>query len=141
MKTTIIKIEEKDRAWLLIDASNKPLGRLAVKIANALRGKGKPIFAPQVDTGDYVVVLNAAKVKLTGKKEDNKIYQRYSGYRSGQQRIAAHVVRERHPDRLIVQAVKRMLPKNLTSSKVMTRLKVYAGDKHPHLAQNPRKAD
>lgn len=141
MKTTIIKIEEKDRAWLLIDASNKPLGRLAVKIANALRGKGKPIFAPQVDTGDYVVVLNAAKVKLTGKKEDNKIYQRYSGYRSGQQRIAAHVVRERHPDRLIIQAVKRMLPKNLTSSKVMTRLKVYAGDKHPHLAQNPRKAD
>jgi len=141
VKTTIIKIEEKDRAWLLIDASNKPLGRLAVKIANALRGKGKPIFAPQVDTGDYVVVLNAAKVKLTGKKEDNKIYQRYSGYRSGQQRIAAHVVRERHPDRLIIQAVKRMLPKNLTSSKVMTRLKVYAGDKHPHLAQNPRKAD
>lgn len=141
MKTSIPKITEKDRAWLLIDASNKPLGRLAVKIANALRGKGKPIFAPQIDNGDYVVVLNADKVKLTGKKEDLKIYQRFSGYRSGQQRVAAHVIRERHPERLIVQAVKRMLPKNNTSRKVMTRLKVYAGDKHPHLAQNPRKAD
>ncbi|OGV61409.1 MAG: 50S ribosomal protein L13 [Lentisphaerae bacterium RIFOXYA12_FULL_48_11] len=141
MKTSIPKITEKDRAWLLIDASNKPLGRVAVKIANALRGKGKPIFAPQVDNGDYVVVLNANKVKLTGKKEDQKIYQRYSGYRSGQQRLAANVIRERHPDRLIVQAVKRMLPKNHTSRKVITRLKVYAGDKHPHLAQNPKNAD
>ena len=141
MKTFIPKITEKDRSWLLIDASEKPLGRLAATIAKFLRGKNKPIFAPQIDAGDYVVVINAAKVKLTGKKEEQKIYQRYSGYRSGQQRIAAHVVRERHPDRLIVQAVKRMLPKNNTSRKIMTRLKVYAGDKHPHVAQNPKKAD
>ena len=141
MKTFIPKVAEKDRVWLLIDASGKPLGRLAVKIANALRGKNKPIFAPQVDTGDYVVIINADKVKLTGKKEEKKIYQRFSGYRSGQQRIPAHVIRERHPERMIIQAVKRMLPKNHTSRKIMTRLKVYAHDKHPHVAQNPRKAD
>ena len=131
---------DKDRAWLLIDATGKPLGRLAVKIANALRGKTKPIFAPQADTGDFVVVINAAKVKLTGKKEDQKIYQRYSGYRSGQQRVAAHVIRERHPDRMISLAVRRMLPKNVTSRKIMTRLKIYSGDKHPHAAQGPKNA-
>jgi large subunit ribosomal protein L13 len=141
VKTTIPVITEKDRAWHLIDANDKPLGRLAVKIANVLRGKNKPIFAPQIDAGDYIVVINASKVKLTGKKEDQKIYQRYSGYRSGQQRIPAHVLRERHPDRMIVQAVKRMLPKTNTSRKVMTRLKVYAGDKHPHVAQNPVKSE
>lgn len=141
MKTSITKVSEKDRSWLLLDASGKPLGRLAVKIANILRGKNKPIFAPQADTGDYVVIINASKVKLTGKKEDQKIYQRFSGYRSGQTRVSAHVVRERHPDRMIKQAVKRMLPKNLTSPKLMTRLKVYPGEKHPHVAQSPRKAD
>ncbi len=141
MKTFIPKITEKDRSWILIDAANKPLGRLAVKISNALRGKGKPCFMPQIDIGDYVIVLNAEKVRLTGKKEEQKIYQRYSGYRSGLQRIPANVLRERHPDRMIVQAVKRMLPKNKTSRKIMTRLKVYAGDKHPHAAQKPRKAE
>ena len=131
----------KDRVWLLFDADGKTLGRLAVQIANALRGKNKPIFAPQSDTGDFVVVINASKVKLSGKKEDQKIYQRYSGYRSGQQRITAHVVRERHPDRMITQAVKRMLPRNTTARKIMTRLRVFAGDKHTHAAQNPRKVN
>jgi large subunit ribosomal protein L13 len=139
VKTFIPEITIKDRSWLLFDADGKTLGRLAVKIANALRGKNKAIFAPQIDTGDFVVVINADKVRLTGKKEDQKIYQRYSGFRSGQQRIPAHVIRERHPDRLIVQAVKRMLPKNNISRKVMTRLKIYAGDKHPHVAQKPLK--
>ncbi|MDD4872399.1 MAG: 50S ribosomal protein L13 [Kiritimatiellae bacterium] len=138
MKTFIPEINVKDRSWLLFDANGKTLGRLAVRIANALRGKNKPIFAPQIDAGDFVVVINAEKVVLTGKKEDQKIYQRYSGFRSGQQRIPAHVIRERHPDRLIVQAVKRMLPKNNTARKIMTRLKIYAGDKHPHVAQKPR---
>ena len=137
MKTTIPVITEKDRVWHLINADGKPVGRLAVKIANALRGKNKPIFAPQIDAGDYVIVINAEKVKLTGKKEENKIYQRFSGYRSGQQRIPAHMLRERHPERIIIQAVKRMLPKNNTSRKIVTRLKVYAGDKHPHGSQNP----
>ena len=131
----------EDRVWLLFDADGRTLGRLAVQIANALRGKNKPIFAPQSDTGDFVVVINAAKVKLSGKKEDQKIYQRYSGYRSGQQRVAAHVIRERHPDRMITQAVKRMLPKNTTARKIMTRLRVFAGDKHTHAAQKPRKVN
>lgn len=125
----------------MIDASGRPLGRLAVRIANILRGKIKAIYAPQIDTGDYVIVINAEKVALSGSKEMNKIYKHFSGYRSGLKEIPAHVVRERHPDRMISLAVKRMLPRNMTSRKVMTRLKIYAGDKHPHAAQNPGKIE
>lgn len=138
MKTFLPKITDKDRRWHLIDATEKPLGRLAVRIANILRGKNKAIFAPQIDTGDYVVVINAAKVGLTGKKETQKIYKHFSGYRSGLKELEANVVREKHPDRMISLAVKRMLPRNHTSRKLMTRLKIYAGDKHPHTAQNPK---
>lgn len=141
MKTFLPKDPGDDRAWLLVDAQDKPLGRLAVKIADILRGKNKATFTPHVDTGDFVVVVNAEKVKLTGRKNEQKIYQRYSGYRDGLREIKASVVRERHPDRLIKSAVKGMLPKNNLSRKMFTRLKVYAGNQHPHAAQNLRKVE
>jgi len=137
MKTFLPKDPGAQRAWLLIDAAGQPLGRLAVRIANLLRGKHKPIFCPQVDTGDFVVVINAEKVKLTGRKETQKLYDRFSGYRSGLKRIPAAVVRARHPDRLIRLAVRGMLPKNHLGRKMFRRLKVYAGAEHPHTAQKP----
>jgi len=141
MKSFVAKDPGVERAWVVVDAADKTLGRLAVKIANVLRGKDKPTFTPHVDTGGFVVVINAEKVKLTGKKDEQKIYQRYSGYRSGLKEIPASVMRERHPDRLITLAVKGMLPKNKLAVKMLTRLKVYAGDQHPHVAQKPQVAD
>ena len=119
----------------MVDATDKTVGRLAVKIANILRGKTKPTFSPQVDTGDFVVVINAEKIKLTGRKEEQKIYQRYSGYRSGLKELTAASMRERHPERLIELAVRGMLPKNALGRKVIKRLKAYAGPEHPHEAQ------
>jgi len=130
-----------DREWLLVDAEGQPLGRLAVKIADILRGKHKPTFTPNVDTGDFVIVINASKVKLTGNKEQQKVYQRYSGYRGGLKEVTAAAMRERHPDRLIRLAVKGMLPKNNLSRKMFTKLKVYAGEEHPHDAQKPRQVE
>lgn len=138
MKTFLPKDPGKNRAWFLVDAKDKPLGRLAVRIADILRGKNKVTFTPHIDTGDFVVVTNAEKVKLTGNKNEQKVYQRYSGYRSGLKEIKASVLRERHPERLIKMAVHGMLPKNNLSRKVFRRLKVYAGAQHPHAAQNPR---
>lgn len=141
MKTYVAKELGADRPWLLVDAEGKTLGRLAVKIANALRGKDQPTYTPHVDTGAFIVVLNADKVKLTGKKEEKKIYQRYTGYRGGLRETPASVMRERHPDRIITLAVKGMLPKNTLSRKMMTRLKVFAGTNHPHEAQKPQSVD
>ena len=141
MKTFVAKDPGTARGWVLVDAENKPLGRLAVRIADILRGKTKATFTPHVDTGDFVVVVNAEKVKLSGKKDEQKIYRRYSGYRGGLKEIKASVVRERHPDRLIRLAVRGMLPKNNLSRKLFRRLKVYPGDQHPHAAQNPQKVD
>ncbi|MFC1462195.1 50S ribosomal protein L13 [Verrucomicrobiota bacterium] len=135
MKTTLPKDPGTKREWLLVDATDKTVGRLAVKIANILRGKTKPTFSPQVDTGAFVVVINAEKIKLTGRKEEQKIYQRYSGYRSGLKEMTAATVRERHPERLITLAVRGMLPKNAMGRKVIKRLKAYAGPEHPHQAQ------
>jgi len=126
-----------DRSWYVVDAENKPLGRLAVGVTAILRGRNKPTFTPHVDTGDFVVVINADKVKLTGRKENQKLYQRFSGYRSGLKKVSASVVRERHPERMILQAVKGMLPKNNLSRRMFSRLKVYAGAEHPHAAQSP----
>ena len=126
-----------ERQWTTIDAADKPLGRLAVLIANALRGKNTRTFDPSVDTGAFVVVTNAAKVLLTGRKDEQKTYQTYSGYRGGQKTIPVATMRDRHPDRIIRLAVWGMLPKNNLSKKVMTRLKVYAGAEHPHAAQKP----
>ncbi len=138
MKTFLPKDPGTNRDWIVVDVADKPLGRAAVRIANALRGKEKPTFTPAVDTGDFVIVINAARVKLTGSKENAKIYQRYSGYRGGRKTFTAAEVRERHPDRLIREAVTGMLPGNNLCRRMLTRLKVYAGPDHPHQAQQPR---
>ena len=125
------------RQWFIVDAKDKPLGRLAVVIANKLRAKDLPTFDPSVDAGAFVVVVNAALVKLTGKKEQQKDYQRYSGYRDGLKHFTAATMREKHPDRMIKEAVWGMLPKNTIARKMMTRLKVFAGPEHTHAAQKP----
>ncbi len=138
MKSTLPKDPGDDREWLMVDAADRPLGRLAVKIANSLRGKDKPTFSPQVDTGAFVVVVNADKIKLSGRKDDQKVYHRYSGWRGGLREIPAATMRERHPDWMIKLAVQRMLPKNRLSRQMVRRLKVYAGAAHPHDAQQPR---
>jgi large subunit ribosomal protein L13 len=141
MKSFVPKDPGNDRRWMLVDAEGKVLGRLAVAIADVLRGKRKPTYAPHVDTGDFVVVINAEKVKLSGTKEQNKMYDRYSGYRSGLRSVSAAMLRQKHPDRMIKLAVKGMLPKNNLSRGMFKRLKVYAGGEHPHVAQNPERVD
>lgn len=125
------------RKWLLVDAKDVVLGRLAVVIANKLRAKDSPSFDPSVDAGAFVIVVNAAKVKLTGKKEEQKDYQRYSGYRNGLKHFTAAEMRASHPERMIMEAVWGMLPKNNIARKMMTRLKVFAGAEHAHAAQKP----
>ncbi len=137
-KTTLPQLPTNDdRKWYIVDAANKPLGRLAVKVANVLRGKDKPDFSPAVDTGAFVIVINAEKVVLTGKKEEQKMYQDYTGWRGGRTERPASVIRETNPERLINDAVWGMLPKNNTADRRMTRLKVFAGAEHPHAAQKP----
>ena len=125
------------RKWFLVDAKDQVLGRLAVMIANKLRAKAPPSFDPPVDDGAFVIVVNAAQVKLTGKKETQKDYQRYSGYRDGLKHFTAATMRRLHPDRIIKEAVWGMLPKNTIARKMMTRLKVFAGPEHTHAAQKP----
>jgi len=138
MKTVSAKKEEVQHEWYLVDATDKILGRLATQIANVLRGKNKPIFTPHVDTGDFIIVTNAEKVKLTGKKLENKRYYRHSGYPGGFRVRTAQEVLKKKPEDLIMLAVKGMLPKNRLGSKLLTKLKVYAGKAHPHEAQQPR---
>ncbi len=138
MKTSLPKESDIQRQWYVVDAAEKPLGRLAVGVTNLLRGRGKPIFTPHVDTGDFVVVINAEKVKLTGAKETSKTYQRFSGYRGGLDVRTAAFVRERNPERMVEEAVHGMLPRNHMSREVFRRLKVYAGEAHPHTAQQPK---
>ena len=127
----------ENRPWFIIDAADKPLGRLAVVVANKLRAKDKPSFDPSVDAGAFVIVTNAALVKLTGSKEEKKEYQRYSGFRGGRKTFTAAEMRASHPDRMIKEAVWGMLPKNNIARKMMTRLKVFAGAEHTHAAQKP----
>ena len=141
MKTTIPKDAAAQRGWVLIDAADRPLGRVAVLIANTLRGKNKVTYTPHVDTGDFVVVVNADKVRLTGKKELTKTYDRYTRWPGGLKTTTAAALRQRHPDQLIRLAVKGMLPKNHLSRMVFSKLKVYAGAEHPHAAQAPRKVE
>jgi large subunit ribosomal protein L13 len=136
MKTFAAKKEEVTREWFVVDAANQPTGRLAVFIADILRGRDKPTYTPNVDTGAFVIVVNAEKIKLTGNKEEGKIYQDFSGYPSGLTERTAAAIREKHPERIITQAVEGMLPKNRLSRQTMTRLKVYVGPNHPHAAQN-----
>jgi len=136
-KTFIPKNPGEARSWQLVDATDKPLGRLAVNIANTLRGKNRPTFDPSVDQGDFVIVVNAEKVRLTGRKVEQKEYQRYSGWRGGLKTFTAKTMLEKHPDRVILEAVWGMLPKNTISRKMMSRVKVYRGTQHPHEAQKP----
>lgn len=138
MKTSLPKESEIQRSWYLVDAAGKPLGRLAVKIANLLRGRTKATFTPHIDTGDFVVVINARDVKLTGSKDATKLYHRYTGFRSGHKTTTAAMMRERHPDRIVIKAVEGMLPANNMSRTIIKRLKVFAGAEHAHAAQNPK---
>ena len=138
MKTTIAKEDDLGRSWFLVDATEKPAGRLATRIAHILRGKNKPTFTPHVDTGDFVVVINAEKVKLSGAKDEKKIYKDFSGYPGGLKLRTAETIRAKDPTRILSQAVKGMLPRNRLSRGLLTRLKVYAGPEHPHSAQKPQ---
>ncbi|MDP7010032.1 MAG: 50S ribosomal protein L13 [Verrucomicrobiota bacterium] len=137
MKTFLPKIDMQRRSWRIVDADGLVLGRVAEKIANTLRGRDKPTYTPHLDAGDFVIVINAEKVRLTGNKETDKEYQSYSGYRGGLKRIPLADVRAKHPERLIMKAVKGMLPKNRLAAKLLTKLKIYKGSEHPHTAQNP----
>jgi len=137
MKTHLPKVNLDQRKWHIVDANGAVLGRLAVKIANILRGKNKPVYTPHLDAGDFVVVINAEKVRVTGKKEDNKEFMTYSGWKGGEKYTSVAQVRARHPERLITHAVRGMVPKNRLGRVLMTKLKVYKGDKHPHAAQKP----
>ncbi len=137
MKSFVPKENEIQREWIVVDATDVPAGRLAVFIADKLRGKDKPTFTPHVDTGAFVIVTNCEKIKLSGAKDDKKIYQDYTGYSSGLKERKASVIRATHPERIITQAVRGMLPKNRLARQMITRLKVYTGATHPHGAQQP----
>jgi len=137
MKTYLPKVNLEQRKWHVIDAKGAVLGRLAVQIADVLRGKNKPVFTPHLDAGDFVVVINAEKVTLTGKKEINKKFMSYSGWKGGEKFTSVAQVRARHPEKLITHAVRGMVPKNRLGRVLMTKLKVYKGDQHPHAAQKP----
>jgi large subunit ribosomal protein L13 len=135
------KKEDFQRNWYLVDAENKVLGRLASELAKILRGKNNPAFTPHVDTGDYVVVINADKVNLTGKKWKEKVYYRHSGYPGGIKSITADNLKAKRPEDLIRLAVKGMLPKNRLGRKLFKKLKIYAGAEHPHQAQQPKQIE
>jgi large subunit ribosomal protein L13 len=135
MKTYSVKTSDIERRWRVIDASGKTLGRIATEVARLLRGKDKPMYSPHLDIGDFVVVINAAKVRVTGKKAEEKIYYRHSQYPGGLKSITFAKMLETHPTRLIEHAVKGMLPHNRQGRAMASRLKVYAGDTHPHQAQ------
>jgi large subunit ribosomal protein L13 len=138
MKTFSAKNEEVDHNWWVIDAADVPLGRVAELAAVLLRGKHKPIFTPHIDTGDFVIVINAKRVKLTGKKETDKVYTSFSGYVGGHKSETPKSRRERRPELLIELAVRGMIPHNRLGRSTYTKLKVYAGAEHPHAAQNPK---
>lgn len=137
MKTYIAKKEDIKRKWYIIDADNYTLGRLSTKVADVLRGKTKAIYTPHVDTGDFVIVINAASVKLTGRKEEKKLYRTYSGYQGGLKVTKASEIRKKKPEYMIKQAVRNMIPKNKLGRAVFKKLKVYAGSEHKHEAQKP----
>ena len=137
MKTYLPKVHLDQRKWHVIDADGAILGRLAVQIADILRGKNKPVFTAHLDAGDFVVVVNAEKVRVTGSKETDKEYMSYSGWRGGEKYRTVAQVRARHPEKLIHHAVRGMVPKNRLGRVLMTKLKVYKGPQHPHGAQQP----
>lgn len=132
------KASEIERHWHVVDADGQILGRLATQVATLLRGKHKPTFTPHMDNGDFVVVVNAEKIRVTGKKPEQKMYYRYSGYPGGLKETSYRLLQQRHPDRIIKFAVKGMLPKNRLGRKLMKKLHIYAGPRHPHQAQQPK---
>ena len=138
METTSIRAEEINREWFIVDAEGQTLGRLASEIAQMIRGKKKPFYTPHMDMGDFVVVVNAEKVKVTGNKEKDKSYFRHSGFPGGVTQISLQKVRQDFPERIITNAVKGMLPHNRLGRQLLTHLKVYSGTEHPHAAQLPK---
>ena len=138
MKTFSAKASEVPRKWWVIDAKDQVLGQVAVKAANLLRGKEKTVFTPHVDTGDFVIVINAEKVRVTGKKEDQKIYMSFSGFVGGHKSENVGSRRARHPELLVERAVRGMIPHNRLGRAIYTKLKVYRGESHPHAAQQPQ---
>lgn len=139
MKTFLAKKETVQPKWYLIDAAGVPLGRLAVKAANIIRGRHRPTYTPSVDTGDFVVVINAEKVALTGKKEEQNEYMFFSGFVGGESYRKVSLMRERHPEFIIEHAVQGMLPKNRIAARMLTKLRVFAGEAHTHEANSPQK--
>lgn len=140
-KTYVPPVQEIDKKWYVVDAADKRLGRLATEIASILRGKNKPTFTPNMDTGDFVIVINAEKVEVTGRKRSQKLYRRHSGRPGGMKVETFDQLQNRIPERIIEKAVKGMLPKNALGRKLFTNLKVYAGAEHPHAAQKPESID
>ena len=138
MKTISMKEENVRRSWYLVDATDKTLGRLSTQIANRIRGKHKPEYTPNVDTGDYVVVVNADKVRVSGNKRDDKLYHHYTGYPGGIKSITLGKLLQEKPEKAIEMAVKGMMPKNKLSKSMIGKLKIYAGSDHPHVAQQPQ---
>jgi len=136
-KTYSAKAEEIERTWYVVDAEGKTLGRLATEVARILRGKHKPIYTPHVDTGDFVIIVNAEKIRVTGKRLDQKMYYRHSGYMGGLKETSLRTMLDKHPERVLQLAVKGMLPKNRLGRKMFKKLKVYAAPDHPHAAQKP----
>ncbi|HHX60407.1 MAG TPA: 50S ribosomal protein L13 [Epulopiscium sp.] len=138
MRTTYMaNAETVERKWYVVDAAGQTLGRLATEVATVLRGKHKPTYTPHVDCGDHVIIINADQIQMTGKKLDQKMYRRHSGYVGGLKEVTARVMMDKHPDRVIMLAVKGMLPKNSLGRKMLTKLRVYAGAEHDHDAQQP----
>lgn len=137
MKTYAVKAGEIERRWYVVDAQGKTLGRLATQVARILRGKHKPTFSPHMDVGDHVIIINADKIQVTGKKLDTKRYYRYSGYLGGLKSIVLREQLEKHPDRVLTHAIRGMLPKNRLGRAMLKKLKIYAGSEHPHAAQQP----
>lgn len=141
MKTQSAKPESVARDWFVVDAADKTLGRLSTEIARRLRGKHKPEYTPHVDTGDYIVVINAEKVRVTGKKSDHKQYYRHTGYPGGLRSMNFEEMIQRHPERVVEYSVKGMLPRGPLGRSMFRKLKVYAGDEHPHAAQQPQQLE
>ena len=141
MNTYVTKSADVNREWLLIDATDQTLGRIATVIASILRGKHKVYYAPNLDMGDFVVVINASKIVVSGNRLDDKMYRRHTGYPGGLIEIPLRIMLDKHPDRVIRYAVKGMLPKSKLGRKMLSKLKVYGGDDHPHEAQGPRVFD
>ena len=139
MKTYAVKANEVEREWFVVDAEGKTLGRLATQIATILKGKHKPIYSPHLDVGDYVIVINAEKVRVTGRKLEQKFYYRHSGYPAGLKSVSLKDQLSRHPTRVLEAAVRGMLPKNRLGRRMIKKLKIYAGPEHPHQAQQPKK--